>query len=853
MKAIKSMVVDTAKKAFGEELALPVLFGAVVGVDMGVSAVLAVGGKAIHKAKKALKDPLSSNHVLLNMVQYSKWTAIQIIAKETAKGPPKFAFKHNEYLKQIHKIAKSQAKQDIGKHLDPRDENKAKPLGFVADYLAHLKGQAPESFTETDTQLVASLDGFLAREAQAPTPAQELYEAAAAACEEQVLADLFAIAGTFNANEPNFGVPEFIKKFNDPKTGWAATFRVLLKGRLDDPKNAGEAKRILVAFGAETLQTTIKTAHMIEGLQTRITSIQESLDAQDTVLAEILAVLTPQLPLDLTGTGTRSRNEQFSKLIFTEQRTGFIGRDDEFAQLQAFMEDERPVLWWQIAGDAGQGKSRMALELIQKYAEDWHAGFLPSADFPASDKWNTLAFARPTLCVIDYVASPEKATAAAQAVLALARRTNLTQNIRLLFVEREPFSFAETTKTEALWFQIFRDRRQWDKLKDTVYSQAGPVLLEALDNDAMLAIANSWLEQHQKPTLTPEQTTRFLALLVGKSTDEGIQDRARRPLFAMIFADLVTGSDTTEVKHLSTAIKETLIDEMHQYWKDDTGARIINLADLDAGAVRLACLATMVERVELSDGVLTRDNGDFYTATTPETTRQAWMILGRYLANPGGDNDPNATPMPLSGREPDLIGEYMVYWLLHQQIGRDDPQGHIQALAQDAWSIDAEAYLRFLIRLSEDMTDLSIQTLQQILVKQPPPADALTKLDLPQVLSAASFFGWSEILNAIAKTDLSDHSIDREYNLLLAAQNGHTEVVNALLGMPGIKVNQENTTNGTFPLLMAAQNGHLSIVEVLLAKGADISQRHEEAGTALEFAIGLEQAEMAALLRRHGA
>eukprot|EP00935_MAST-01C_sp_MAST-1C-sp1_P001664 g1664.t1 len=52
--------------------------------------------------------------------------------------------------------------------------------------------------------------------------------------------------------------------------------------------------------------------------------------------------------------------------------------------------------------------------------------------------------------------------------------------------------------------------------------------------------------------------------------------------------------------------------------------------------------------------------------------------------------------------------------------------------------------------------------------------------------------------------------------LIIAAHQGHLDVVQALLGHAGIEVNQARTDNGCTPLFMAAQEGHSDVVQALL-------------------------------------
>ena len=60
--------------------------------------------------------------------------------------------------------------------------------------------------------------------------------------------------------------------------------------------------------------------------------------------------------------------------------------------------------------------------------------------------------------------------------------------------------------------------------------------------------------------------------------------------------------------------------------------------------------------------------------------------------------------------------------------------------------------------------------------------------------------------------------------MYIAAQNGHSSVVELLLKADGVDVNK-GIEDGATPLFIAAQEGHSSVVELLLkADGVDVNK-----------------------------
>jgi ankyrin repeat protein len=88
--------------------------------------------------------------------------------------------------------------------------------------------------------------------------------------------------------------------------------------------------------------------------------------------------------------------------------------------------------------------------------------------------------------------------------------------------------------------------------------------------------------------------------------------------------------------------------------------------------------------------------------------------------------------------------------------------------------------------------------------------------------------------------------------LLLAAFNGHLEVVKLLLDH-GARVNQPDVLNGRTPLIAAIYNKNLEVVKVLIARGASIYQANHDGIPPLHHAVERGQLEIVKELVEHGA
>ncbi|MDD2775666.1 MAG: tetratricopeptide repeat protein [Gallionella sp.] len=142
----------------------------------------------------------------------------------------------------------------------------------------------------------------------------------------------------------------------------------------------------------------------------------------------------------------RKRNSELDKLSPYSRYSPLLGRAAELASLQAFLQDERPLLCRVLIGGGGSGKTRLALELCEQ-ASGWQAGFVTHkelARFMALQNLSAWGWQKPTLLVIDYAAA--QAPLLATLLQELADRTHYPHPLRILLLERH-------ASTESGWWQ----------------------------------------------------------------------------------------------------------------------------------------------------------------------------------------------------------------------------------------------------------------------------------------------------------------------------------------------------------------------------------------------------------------
>jgi hypothetical protein len=553
-------------------------------------------------------------------------------------------------------------------------------------------------------------------------------------------------------------------------------------------------------------------------------------------------------------------SDQLIALTFDARMTKFVGREDERNRATEFLNDAAPVLWWQIAGPGGEGKSRFALDILDGLDPARYGGFLSGEDLRQTN-WSEIEFPEPTLIVVDYLAVPEKAEAFARMIRALHGRAEgasgphgkpFTSKIRVLALEREGYEFEPTGESRGTynWLSAaLLNPNLRTPLRTRVFCASAPLLLPELSANDMGRVLQSFRESRGKSALPPAALERLLGLLGARSSD-GRKTRAWRPLFAMIagevaLADGSLGADGGSVEDL---LEAALATEREQFWP--------NHGNLTEGALNLALIATMVGRIpsERFLETVAPNHEDRDAAATfyglkedpVETLRQAWCALGRNVAPaPGAERTPD-----LEARTPDLMGEGLVLHYLRGAVrgGLQQPNGQqrIGKLAADAWRLAPAGFLEFMFRMHEDFPR---HIVTRVIADAPAPTDVLAGLgSLPIVLLAGL-----GMRSALAQEIEAAHAEGRVQPaeiataLVVAAQEGHADCVRALLDNNAAP-DQTNAQNGTFPLLQAAQNGHADCVRALLERDAERNQRHPSFGTARDLATAAGLNEIVALL-----
>jgi hypothetical protein len=119
------------------------------------------------------------------------------------------------------------------------------------------------------------------------------------------------------------------------------------------------------------------------------------------------------------------------------QAVPLVGRDQDLKFLHEWLIAEKRIAATAIIGNGGSGKTRLALEFLQKLPPDWQGGFLTSDEakrFVSQENLSEWSWQRPTLIVADYAALFSEILS--RWLAALSDHIAPTYPLRILLLER---------------------------------------------------------------------------------------------------------------------------------------------------------------------------------------------------------------------------------------------------------------------------------------------------------------------------------------------------------------------------------------------------------------------------------
>ena len=419
--------------------------------------------------------------------------------------------------------------------------------------------------------------------------------------------------------------------------------------------------------------------------------------------------------------------------------TRFVGREAERGKLASFLRTPSTCAWWQISGPAGQGKSRLALNLVDECLNnEWDAGFVEELDDAFLHKVETVHIHRPTLIIVDDLSNPDRAKRLGRLISMLSelseRRNPGGNAVRLLVLDRQPYDSlfnTELGKHPEEWASPWQNVYFIDQAASrpsflaTVYDRKHALHLAPLADSELIKVAESWCEtQHGRKRLGTGEIAalkRFLDLQSSPSSvpkkDEDqstLRERLRRPLFAILAIDAVLNGRFAPETDSGISVDTVLLDfaldsDAHQMAvSEELRARPIqgmSIALGDHQHQNLAILTNMLGHITFrpSAGGL----------PVPLPTRYSDIELVHRMLGYPVFVSPDEEEQTLFARQPDLLAEYQVLKLI-TLMARPDEDGkaadeageqRVRSIIDFAWNQRPVAIAGFLYRLIQDFTN----------------------------------------------------------------------------------------------------------------------------------------------------
>jgi Sel1 repeat-containing protein len=378
-----------------------------------------------------------------------------------------------------------------------------------------------------------------------------------------------------------------------------------------------------------------------------------------------------------------------------------IGRTAQEKRLEDFLECKLNVAWFQLAGEAGQGKSRLAFDLMHKALNSgWCAGFVEEDDIEFfknhGKNWQPN---KRHLLIFDYVIGREEEIKYILKALLpkLPNQRKYQHDIRILLLERQRWDRGSTIKKQAQEDKgesglsaYISDKAQWflnlckqgdfegKSLKPSRFEN-GVEELKELDQDDLVTIVKQ-LFSGKKLAISNEELKKTLERI----------DNSGRPLYAYLLAHQLSDSQVNFQSWTKIdLLNYQLIRDKERRWgkafKGDTP-----IWGDHHPAMKLAVLATIIGTIKLQDTRIEQ----YFGHIDSSLGKEAVAITSGYLINN------NKRPHEIHALKPDLLGEWFVLYCFLEGLGFEE----LLDIAWQYWPNDTASFLQ---RITQDFIDLS--------------------------------------------------------------------------------------------------------------------------------------------------
>jgi len=295
------------------------------------------------------------------------------------------------------------------------------------------------------------------------------------------------------------------------------------------------------------LNDTVMQARLDDLFQTQLPHLRElMIEVRDGVRLLNRSnepVLRLKRPIPSTENEFYFVNQAFDELF---------GREKELRHLKDFLVEPEMFRWMSIYGHGGEGKSRLALKLVDfALRTGWRAGFVDSRK--AHQILNGWEPERPTLIVVDYVFLQEADFWRDTCLYLLENQGNFEQPVRLLLLDRT---------SGGSWWQAFFDEASQGPRDALTESRFGePMLLGPLEDAPLLELFEFALGSELGDL--QNEVLRSLKRLLSSDAGQGSNPPA---LFVLLAADSMKNGLQPR-QWTRERILHSVVDRMYVHWR----------------------------------------------------------------------------------------------------------------------------------------------------------------------------------------------------------------------------------------------------------------------------------------------